>query len=780
MSLSANYSFVGRGNWSLDSTSGSATGGGAIDVVVPEGSRIEAAFLYGSTYFNSSATDVPVTLSAGATSVNVSGFTPLGFANSFLQAFRADVTGFVSSVVGNGDPSTFTFNVSDLLNGGVDGYALAVVYSNPNEALRTIAFLDGASATSGDSFNVTFADPVDTTVPGFEALLSLGIGFGFQGSGQFSNVSVNGRPLTSSAGGQDDGSGTNGALITIGGIGDSKGNPGDPTAGPSGDPRIDDELYNLAEGNSSNSAPFINNGDTTLIIDTLNPSNDDNIFFAGINLTTAASIDTGENDAPVAVSDGGEGFTTDEDTVLVTGDVLGNDFDPDGDAFTFVSFDDTGTNGIVTDNTDGTFTYDPNGAYDYLKAGETATDFFTYKIFDGSKQGSGTVSVTINGVNDKPDARNDSGFNAQYQTAVTILAAALLANDVDAEGDPLAISSVQNAVNGTVSLDSFGNPVFTPNSSYSGPASFTYTISDGQGGTDTATVNLTVAGPTAGGGTLFGGPGNDVLNGTVGVDTIYGQGGDDRINAGNGNDFVYGGNGNDTIFGGNGDDRLYGEGGNDTIYGGAGSDFLNGGDGNDSLYGEADNDVLFGGAGDDLLNGGDGNDQLFGEAGIDRLFGGNGVDILSGGDGNDQLFGDAGNDRLVGGAGNDLLNGGAGQDRLEGGLGRDILAGGADNDVFIFSSVAEIGLGVNSDRIIDFATGDKIDFSNIDANSSSAFNDAFSFIGNVAFSGVSGELRFTQNAADTLIQGDVDGDGIADFELQIAGLISPVNSDFLV
>ncbi|MDZ4262981.1 MAG: Ig-like domain-containing protein, partial [Pseudomonadota bacterium] len=83
-------------------------------------------------------------------------------------------------------------------------------------------------------------------------------------------------------------------------------------------------------------------------------------------------------------------------------------------------------------------------------------------------------------------------FSAVEDTALSLAAASLLANDTDADGDILTIQSVQGAVNGTVSLVA-GSVIFTPAPNYSGPASFTYTISDGKGGTDTATVNLAVA-----------------------------------------------------------------------------------------------------------------------------------------------------------------------------------------------------------------------------------------------------------------------------------------------
>ncbi|MCI0682544.1 MAG: hypothetical protein L0Y71_10605 [Gemmataceae bacterium] len=87
--------------------------------------------------------------------------------------------------------------------------------------------------------------------------------------------------MSSSAGGQDDGQVANGALLTVGGIGDTNANP-PPFAGPANNPRTDDELYNLL--------PFVNDGATSISVFTQNPSNDDNIFFAALNLKSATAV----------------------------------------------------------------------------------------------------------------------------------------------------------------------------------------------------------------------------------------------------------------------------------------------------------------------------------------------------------------------------------------------------------------------------------------------------------------------------------------------------------
>ena len=143
---------------------------------------------------------------------------------------------------------------------------------------------------------------------------------------------------------------------------------------------------------------------------------------------------------------------------------------------------------------------------------------------------------------------------------------------------------------------------------------------------------------------------------------------------------VLGGKGDDILLGGEAADneRLFGGPGDDTLQGDAGADILFGGLGNDSLVGVGGDDVLRGEGGVDTLDGGEGDDILFGGVGNDDLDGGLGDDVLRGEGGVDVLFGGIGfgNDLLFGGPGNDTLRGGSGDDRLNGDGGTDILDGG--------------------------------------------------------------------------------------------------------
>ncbi|TWT91963.1 calcium-binding protein [Stieleria varia] len=173
--------------------------------------------------------------------------------------------------------------------------------------------------------------------------------------------------------------------------------------------------------------------------------------------------------------------------------------------------------------------------------------------------------------------------------------------------------------------------------------------------------------------TVFGGNGNDVLNGGNGPDTLSGDAGMDTINGNGGHDQLFGGFGLDTINGGSG---------NDTIMGGFGSDLLNGGSGNDQINGEHGNDTIDGGWDDDTLLGGQGNDQINGGFGNDYINGGLGADIIDGSFGNDTLLGSHGNDYINGNVGDDNLDGGPGHDQMRGGQGNDSMDGDSGNDSF--------------------------------------------------------------------------------------------------
>lgn len=282
-SLISSYTYNGYGNWSIDGVGGNNTPIGTLEAYVPEGSTIEKAFLYSSKSWSRGAFD---SVTFEGITYSSSDFTALGYEYRMpLESYRLDVTSQVSTLIGSGSSTPYTFTInSESPSASIDGESLVIVYSNPSESYRTIGILDGYSPPMGNTTNVYFGDPLDPTAPDFEFLLSLGISYSHQG-GQYSLVDINGERLTSWAGGEDDGLATGGGLITIGGLGDDPALPLDPYAREYNNRRLDDEYYDLALGD------FFNIGDTSMTVFTQNPSYDDNIFFLGLNVTAHAGID---------------------------------------------------------------------------------------------------------------------------------------------------------------------------------------------------------------------------------------------------------------------------------------------------------------------------------------------------------------------------------------------------------------------------------------------------------------------------------------------------------
>jgi Ca2+-binding RTX toxin-like protein len=139
---------------------------------------------------------------------------------------------------------------------------------------------------------------------------------------------------------------------------------------------------------------------------------------------------------------------------------------------------------------------------------------------------------------------------------------------------------------------------------------------------------------------------------------------------------------------------------------------------------------------------------------------------------------------LSGGAGGDQLFGGAGPDTLVGGSGRDLATGGTGADTFKFASGDFGGLtNATCDLIADFnhADGDKVDLQAVDANTANgAADDAFAFIGTDPFGHVAGQLRLFVAAAVTVLQGDTNGDGTADFWIRFNGAPTLVVGDLVL
>ena len=158
--------------------------------------------------------------------------------------------------------------------------------------------------------------------------------------------------------------------------------------------------------------------------------------------------------------------------------------------------------------------------------------------------------------------------------------------------------------------------------------------------------------------------------------------------------------------------------------------------------------------------------------------GGNGKETLTGGQFGDLIQGFNGVDTLLGLNGDDTLDGGNGADVLVGGMGRDWLIGGNGPDQFVFNAAGETAIGGQRDWIADFSNEDTIVLSAIDANSGINGNQAFTFIGAGTFTGFAGQLRSYSELGETIIAGDVDGNGLPDFEIGLIGNQMLVTSQF--
>jgi Ca2+-binding RTX toxin-like protein len=260
-----------------------------------------------------------------------------------------------------------------------------------------------------------------------------------------------------------------------------------------------------------------------------------------------------------------------------------------------------------------------------------------------------------------------------------------------------------------------------------------------------------------------------------------------------------------TITGSSGADTITSGSGADTLTGGSGADSIGADDGDDVINGAQDDTLLDGGANTDTLQvaanfTSTGNAQI---ANIENVLltaavtlnlanqteaftitGSSGNDAITSGSGNDTITGGAGNDAIISGTGNDVVT-------LNGGTGNDTMTGGAGNDVFDYNAASDSGLGLgNRDVITDFhsdadsgSENDAIDLSTIDAIAGEG-DDPFTFVANATPAvnpGVlANSITWYQSGGNTIVQLDNTGDTTAEFEIEMTGLHTLADTDFIL
>jgi len=198
---------------------------------------------------------------------------------------------------------------------------------------------------------------------------------------------------------------------------------------------------------------------------------------ANIAATTAANL------SPAAADDSAD---TEENTTIGI-NVLANDSDPEGDTLT-ITGTTQGINGSVVNN-GSSASYTPNPGF-------VGSDSFSYTVDDGySGTATANVSVTVSAGNNAPTANPDNITITRGETVII----SVLANDSDPDGDALSITGVTGANKGTVSWQPGDDTItYAHNIKRKGSDSFSYTISDGHGGTTTGTVSITVGSSDSG------------------------------------------------------------------------------------------------------------------------------------------------------------------------------------------------------------------------------------------------------------------------------------------
>jgi Ca2+-binding RTX toxin-like protein len=248
-----------------------------------------------------------------------------------------------------------------------------------------------------------------------------------------------------------------------------------------------------------------------------------------------------------------------------------------------------------------------------------------------------------------------------------------------------------------------------------------------------------------------------------------------------GDDILVGANGNDALFGGNGDDDLYGGYGDDILSGGNGFNYLSGGSGYDivdySFYSTTSTGININ------LTSGEAYSRGTGPVVDDIL---SSIEGVIGSTRADYIVGNSAANSLEGNSGSDIIKGEGGNDEIWGDRGADVLTGGTGFDFFNYESLNDSNSYYGYDTITDFQSGiDTIDLSVIDGKSGFSGNNAFRWDGyDSTLDGGQGELSYyfigSGTTARTVVQGDVNGGGVADIIIYLTGHQTLDSFDFIL
>ncbi|WP_051531656.1 M10 family metallopeptidase C-terminal domain-containing protein [Sphingomonas sp. URHD0057] len=517
----------------------------------------------------------------------------------------------------------------------------------------------------------------------------------------------------------------------------------------------------IARGNAD--AGFDLKSRDTVLIDTVSDQNAHNYRLWGDNVTLINPVGT---DPEKYGGTGGQYQiqVLNGATVKVEGGV----FADSGSASTIVVMDGgqsiafAGTTFVHADGAGISVGSGISGLYALSVVGVAATGSY-------STNGESLIAYLASVSNHAPDAIAMSGGTIQEDAPAGTLVGTVTGHDPD--GDPLVYALVDDA-GGRFTIDPHSGAILIAQGAsfdVDQPTSLFLIVSGKDSGglsySQAIPIEITPAAAILAPQALNGTTADDVLAASCDAQyTVNGLAGNDQITTGARADTICGGGGNDVICAGAGDDCI--------AYSGTGSGFdtVDGGTGTDTIRAMSNGTVI----------------GLHAVSGIEEISANGFTNVSMQGSANaDSLdFSQVSLDqigKIAAGAGDDFVCGSAGNDVISGGLGADRLAGGAGADTYLYGAAGESTVKAH-DMITDFTAGiDRIDLSAIDASSKQKGNQAFTFIGTNAFSGHAGDVRVDHSDPGvTHLYADINGDKVADIQIDLVGTVPLSSSDLIL